>query len=71
MKTELLFVTPNMEPEHFCSTRVQGPVVKTSGGAIGRDGRTQQPHTDVSATRLHGGLDTTLQVTSKFRIQIH
>jgi hypothetical protein len=59
-----------MEPEHFCSTRVQGPVLKTSGGATGRDGRTLQPHTDVSATRLHGGLDTTLQVTSKYAVQI-
>ncbi len=58
----LLHLVP-MEPEHFCSTRVQGPVLKSSGGAIGRDGRTLQPHTDVSASRLHGGLDTTLQVS--------
>jgi hypothetical protein len=27
---------------------------------LGRDGRTLQPHMDVSATRLHGGLDTIL-----------
>jgi hypothetical protein len=32
----------------------------TCGGATERDGRPLQPHTDVSTTRLHGGLDTTV-----------
>ncbi len=57
-----LFVTPSMVPEQFCSTRVQGPVLKTSGGATERDGWTLKPHTDVSATRQRGGLDSTSQV---------
>ncbi len=50
---------------YLCSTRVQGPVLETSGEATERDGWPLQPHTDVSATRLRGGLDTTSQVTSK------
>ncbi len=62
----VFFVTPSMEPEQFLlnSSRVWGPVLETSGGATERDGRPLQPHTDVYATRLHGGLDTTSQVTS-------
>ncbi len=46
-------------------TRVQGPDPDTSGETIVRAGQPLPPHTDESSTRLHGGLDSTLQVTSK------
>jgi hypothetical protein len=39
-----------------------------SGRERGRDGMADKPHTGVSAIRLHGGLDTILQVTSKSRV---
>ncbi len=58
---------------NFCSTRVRGPVQATRGGVKERDGWPLhvQPHTDVSATRLHGGLDTTSQLTSKYNWKYH
>jgi hypothetical protein len=41
----------------------------TSGRERGRDGMADKPRTaGVSAIRLHGGLDTILQVTSKSRV---
>ncbi len=49
----------------FCPTRVQGQDPDTSGEPIVRAGQPLPPHTDESSTRLHGGLDSTLQVTSK------
>jgi hypothetical protein len=51
--------------EQYCSTRVQGPVPETSRGTTVRAGQTLLPHKDESSTRLHGGMDSTLQVTSK------
>ncbi len=45
---------------------MQGTDPDTSGESIVRDGQSLPPHTDESSTRLHGGLDSTLQVTSKF-----
>ncbi len=59
------FRIPNPD---FCSTRVRGPVLMTSGRERGRDGMADKPHTGVSAIRLHGGLDTILQVTSTSRV---
>ncbi len=44
---------------------MQGPVPDTSRETIVRAGQPLPPHTDESSTRLHGGLDSTLQVTSK------
>jgi hypothetical protein len=44
---------------------VQGPDPDTSGETIVRAGQPLPPHTDESSTRLHDGLDSTLQVTSK------
>ena len=61
----MLSVIPSMEPEQFLLNPSGRPVLETSGGKTERGGRPLLPHTDVSATRLHGGLDTTLQVTSK------
>ncbi len=44
---------------------MQGPVPDISRETIVRAGQPLPPHTDESSTRLHGGLDSTLQVTSK------
>ncbi len=54
-----------MEPEQFLHIPSGRPVLETSGGATEREDWPPLPHTDVSATRLRGGLDTPLQVTSK------
>ncbi len=60
------FVTSSLVPAQYCSTRVQGPVPDTSGETTVRAGQPLPPHTDKSSTRLHGGLDSFLQVTSKW-----
>ena len=64
MTCTAIFVTSSLVPEQYCSTRVQGPVPETSGGTTVRAGQPLLPHTDESSTRLHGELDSTLQVTS-------
>ncbi len=65
MTCTAIFVTSSLVPEQYCSTRVQGPVPETSGGTTVRAGQPLLPHTDESSTRLRGGMDSTLQVTSK------
>ncbi len=57
-------VRSSWEPEQFLLNPSGRPVLETSGGTTERGGWPLLPHTDVSATRLRGGLDTTLQVTS-------
>jgi hypothetical protein len=60
----MLSVIPSMKPEQFLLNPSARPVLETSGETTERGGQPLLPHTDVSATRLRGGLDTTLQVTS-------
>jgi hypothetical protein len=63
----MLFVIPSMEPEQFLLNPSARPVLETSGETTERGGQPLLPHTDVSATRLRGGLDTTLQVSIKIK----
>ncbi len=63
MSCTAISVISSLVPVQYCSTRVQGPVPETSWWTTVRAGQTLLPHTDESSTRLHGGMDSTLQVT--------